>query len=175
MFITPQQFNEFLKSTGEEILNTLRIEAQARSFNYGGGLPVPGKLTLRSGNLLRLLMGTGARERGGSIADIVPITNGIKISWGAESPYIALHEVGGFRPITPLMRKFYWAKYFTDPARRQMWKVLALFKDTIMYPPRPVLQPAVDSSEPKIKGLVEKFLGDIIKFHKQLILAEIKK
>ena len=169
------EFKKSFNQLGKEITEKLRMQAQLNSLSYGSGLPLPDKLIQRSGRMLRLLVGSGARSRSGSISDVTETADGVHIVWGVESPDIALHEFGGFRPVTPAMRKFYWAKYFTDPTRKQMWKQLALFKQNVRYPARRPIQWAVNATKPFIEELIKEYLAKVVKIHQQILVSGIKK
>lgn len=164
-----------LTQLGKEITEKLRIQAQLNSLSYSGGLPLPDKLTHRSGRMLRLLTGSGARSRSGSISDVQEKADGVHIAWGVESPDIALHEFGGIRPVTPAMRKFYWAKYFQDPTRKQMWKQLALFKQNVRYPARRPISWAANATKPFIEELIKEYLAKIVKVHQEILVGGIQK
>lgn len=168
--IPPDKLYEWIHTVGNDIFQSLRVAAQL-NMNYSGGdtPPVAGKVTMRSGRLLRAVMGTGAREREESVARVVPTQYGVDFFWGVKLPYGALHEAGGTRVITPRMRKFYWAMYYLNRwGKKAMWKRLAITglgqKNTINYPPRPYLRPAIDNSQGMIKSAVEKQWGNLIKF-----------
>jgi len=163
MSLTKQEVHKILYESVTDIFNTLRMSAQLHAMELGGrGDALPNRLTLRTGATLRALMGTGARDRATSIATAKPSGDGIQLEYGVQLPWGALHEVGGVRPITEPMRKFYWARYFNEqnPQRKTMWKILALFKTSIKYPPRPFLFPTVENADTQNK--IQEHLYDAV-------------
>lgn len=161
---------EWAHQVGNEVFSALRVAAQLRLVYAGEeSPPVANMLTVRSGRLLRAVMGTGANDRTSSIARIEPTIKGVNFVWGVNLPYGNLHESGGVRPITPKMRKFFWAMYYINRWGKQaMWKRLAIRgkgqKDFITFPPRPFLRPAIDDSRTMINELIKKSWGDTVKY-----------
>lgn len=107
-----------------------------------------------------LLKKSGALQR-----DLRFRTSGNRVAVVSNLPYSRIHNEGGKIPITPKMRRFFWAKYMeaygkvtfsikskqmTKAGTRQnadaeIWKALALTKKTHLdVPPRPFLYHTTD-------------------------------
>jgi len=151
-------FEQSLELAGLEILN--RIGRKAK-FRTGGGLPVPGIVTSRSGALRASIEG-GVN----SIRKVTKHPNMMIFSIGSRVPYAALLEKGGVRVVSSAMRRFFWAKYFSsepgDPLHR-MWSALR-FKNIIKYLPRPYLKPAVDEVASEIPEILRRYTNAALKF-----------
>lgn len=155
-------FETELRKAGEEILNRIGIKSQ--SYFLSGGLPSPSQVTSRTGKLLNAVLGGqgGIREFQFS-GDIARFTIGVS---GATVPYAVLHEKGGTRIVTEKMRRFFWAKYFEtsiygDP-QRSMWSALR-FKNTILFPKRSYLEPAVNDIAVEIPEILERYTMNYLK------------
>jgi phage gpG-like protein len=134
-------FEQNLREIGEEILEKIGSRSSTY-FLRGGGLPSPSQVTDRTGGLLDSIMG-GAN----SIREIEISSDSAKFTIGSNKPYAALQEKGGVRIVTEKMRKFFWAKYLEsniigDTIKGGMWSALR-FKNSIVFPARPYLEPAV--------------------------------
>lgn len=151
-------FEQSLELAGLEILS--RIGKKAR-FRTGGGLPVPGIVTSRSGALRASIEG-GLN----SIREVVKQPGLMTFRIGSRVPYAALLEKGGVRIVTSAMKRFFWAKYFSsgkgDPLR-SMWSALR-FKNIIKYQPRPFLKPAVDEVALEIPAILRRYTNEALKF-----------
>ena len=148
-------FEDSLKQAGEEIIEVIRKKA-VDNFNYGSGLPIAGRITDRSGRLLDSILGT----TGESIKDIRISGDTAQFTIGTKTPYAALQEKGGTRPVTSAMRRFFWAKYFEaskiGSPLLSMWSALR-FKNIITYPARPYLSNAVNEAVVEIPAILERY------------------
>jgi len=67
-------------------------------------------------------------------------------------PYAAVHEYGGRQEVTVKQRRFFWAKAIET--EKDKWKAMAL-SDTLEFPERPYLRPALEATIGDIVGIVE--------------------
>lgn len=103
----------------------------------------------------KLYKGSGKLSRGfvrGKPGNVFKATIGetrSTIEYGVDAgviPYAHIQEEGGVIPITPKMRRFFWAMYYKYGA--DMWKYLALTKKAVItIPQRAYLAPAVEAFE----------------------------
>jgi len=113
----------------------------------------PGTLRRQTGRLARSLI--GARQDRGSeegIFDLSPTNSGVRLTFGSEVPYAAIHEYGGTQQVTGKQRRFFWAKAAETDADK--WRAMAL-SETLNYPERPYLRPALDRVLDDIVEIVE--------------------
>jgi len=113
----------------------------------------PGSLRRATGRLARSLI--GARQDRGSeegIFDLTPTRGGTRLTFGSEVPYAAIHEHGGTQQVTAKQRRFFWAKAIET--EKDKWKAMAL-SDTLEFPERPYLRPALEATIGDIVGIVE--------------------
>jgi len=113
----------------------------------------PGSLRRATGRLARSLI--GARQDRGSeegIFDLTPTREGARLTFGSEVPYAAVHEYGGRQEVTVKQRRFFWAKAIET--EKDKWKAMAL-SDTLEFPERPYLRPALEATIGDIVGIVE--------------------
>lgn len=110
------------------------------------------RVTSRTGRLLRSV--TGARgENGGGKEGIrsANFSNGkIEVVYTNNVPYSAPLEYGSSAhdiPITPRMRKFFWAMHYAEGKKKNtMWKHLALKRGSVHIPAqgeRPYIRPGI--------------------------------
>ncbi len=114
------------------------------------------------------------------------------VSWSSDAPYAAIHNNGGKIPITPKMRKFFWAMYYqhagkmttlksgktsksqrnaTLSAEAQFYKNMALSKkDAFVIPQRRIV-----GDHPKVKTIVEDVANLAIKEYVETKLLPILK
>ena len=152
-------FKVNLQNAGEEILEKIGRRAVQENFISGTGMAVPGKVTSRTGNLMRAVLG----DKGSGGRRIIDV-NGDPVVYtiGVDSmirPQAALIHEGGVRVVTEQMRRFFWLKYRTTPggsAENEMWSRLR-FKRHIVYQPRPYLGPTVYAMVPEIKEILRKY------------------
>ena len=96
----------------------------------------------RQGGLKRSLVPGGR----GNTTKVTAGTNGINFEFSVNTVVASVHEHGATIPITPQMRKFFWAKYAETSA--DMWRALALTKKaSITIPPRPFFSKAIKELE----------------------------
>ena len=147
-----------LQKAGEEILEKIGRRAVQENFISGTGMAIPGKVTSRTGNLMRAVLGdkgSGGRRIIDVSGDPVVYTIGVD---STIRPQAALIHEGGVRVVTEQMRRFFWAKYFTTPsgaADYTMWRALR-WKKHITYQPRPYLGPTVHAMVPEMKEILRK-------------------
>lgn len=149
-------FEEKVREAAVEIFNIIGVDATTKYMRSGGGEAVAGMVTSRSGVLSRSLL-NGA----GSINEVVMTGDGAILRKGTTVPYAALHELGGIRAVTTNMRRFFLFKFFQtgDPKWKAMSRASQLF-----YPARPFLTPAVYNNVPQIKDILERKIGEFLKF-----------
>jgi phage gpG-like protein len=149
-----------LEQIGWEVLEKIGSKS-AEKFLYGGGLPAANQVTDRTGTLLDSILG-GAN----SIRKVEVSGDRASYTIGTTVPYAALQEIGGIRTVTDKMRRFFWAKYFEadiigDP-RIEMWSALR-FKNVIIFPARPYLQPAVLEVIEELPSIFSKYMMQFLK------------
>lgn len=173
MLMAQPIFENMLKETGKEIFDDIGKIASTKYIRSGGGLPVEGKLTSQSGRLATALQG-GA----GSLREIFFTEDQAHFRMGLDaglSHIYSIHEDGGMRNITPGMRKFFWAKYFQGDARKKMWKILALFKTTEIYPRRSFLQDAFRFELKEAGRKIKRKVGLALELELKRIINDNKK
>lgn len=164
------EFTKAVEDFSNAIFDKLSISA-SQQFNVGSGAPVKGRLTVRSGALIRALMGTGSRARSGqastgnSVREMSFTPDSLTLKWGVQglggpaegrerqyslAGQMRMHEYGGTRVITEPMRRFFWKQYYLSEKSNPMWKRLAL-SQVHTYPARPVMAPAIASVQPMIE------------------------
>lgn len=128
----------------------------------------PGSLRRQTGRLARSLIGARASQLGGTegVFDLSPTNNGVRLTYGSKVPYAAIHEYGGQQTVTPRQRRFFWGKYYstrlasrfeeggTLSTRAESWKAMAL-SETLNFPERPYLRPALEDSKEQIVDIAE--------------------
>ena len=119
-----------------------------------------GTLRRQTGRLARSLIGA-RQDRGGEegIFDLSPTNSGVRLTFGSEVPYAAIHEYGGTQQVTPKQRRFFWAKAIETDADK--WRAMAL-SDTLTFPERPYLRPALD-----------RVIGDVVEIVEDEVVKEI--
>ena len=158
-----------IQAMADEVLSLIGVTAQTGYMSRGSGEPIPNMITIRSGRLARSVLGVGAREREG-IAEVREEGDNIIMTKGTTVPYAALHELGGIRPVTPNMRKFFWAKFYESSARdgednmsAETAKWFALTRATqLVYPPRPYLEPAIMEIKHDITNIIRKHIKEFL-------------
>lgn len=149
------EFQKKLQEAGIEILNKIGVDSQMKYMKNGG--TVGSKLSIRSGRLVRSVLGQGGEQ----IRDVIVNENNALFSIGTKVPYAAIHELGGVRTVTQAMRRFFWYKYKSTGDK--MWKVMS-HKGSLIFPKREYLRPAVYDNVQFIKQLLEKKVGEYLKF-----------
>src|SRR5574343_986805 len=159
-------FEESMTMLGKEVLDLIGL-ASSEKFAKGGGLPVKGKVTSRSGALEASILG-GAN----SIRKIEVGSDKATFTIGTTLPYAALIAKGGVRVVTEKMRKFFWHKYFTETgAAKDMWARLR-FKNLIRYLPRPFLEPAAEEVvQTELPKLLSKYTMQYLRASVQEIIV----
>lgn len=149
------EFQKRLQEAGIEILNKIGVDSQMKYMKNGGA--VGSKLSIRSGRLVRSVLGQGGEQ----IREITVNENNALFSIGTKVPYAALHELGGVRTVTQAMRRFFWWKYKStgDVKWRNMTRA-----NSLMFPKREYLRPAVYDNVQFIKQLLETKVGEYLKF-----------
>lgn len=132
---------------------------------------------------LMMLTGRGRRSLRGLVA-----TN--SVSFFSDTPYMGLHNTGGRVKITPRMRKFFWAMYYSCSNKKtysiksrsenktkwnrklstqaQYWQGLALTKKSaVTIPKRKVI-----GDHPRVQQIVHRVINDNLRQHMNL-LAEV--
>lgn len=159
-------FDEYLKKVlydaGVEILNKIGITSQMKYMKMGGD--VGSKLSIRTGSLVRAVLGTGA----GKIRDIqvTPIDATYTIGVNMDEDYknlggARLHELGGVRTVTQAMRRFFWYKW--KSAGDEKWRFMSR-TNRLIYPKREYLRPAVYDNVVFIRQLLTEKIGEYIRF-----------
>ena len=154
--IITQTMRDALRLVGQTAATRYMIQTGTRSGRVPGGLPSntigtnPTLLTWRTGRLARSLVRTDDAE---NITRIRQEGTMIIGEVGTKVPYAPIHEYGGtiparVQPITPRMRRFFWAKFYET--RDEKWKRVALKArppvinvPAIRIRPRPFLGPTV--------------------------------
>jgi hypothetical protein len=95
----------------------------------------------------------------------------------SEYPHSLLIHEGGRRPVTPAMRRFFWAKWHqtrtgvgTGSVENEMWSRLR-FSNIIVYQPRPYLINAVMEIASKIPEVLRKHALNGLKIEIEKIIA----
>lgn len=153
------------------ILNDMRVELADefdQNFTRGGFFGTKWKdkangeaSTLQGGGRLRRSL------RGSTRKDAVVFSSSEK--------YAAIHNEGGQIEVTPKMRRFFWAKYYSEgktSAKAQMYRGLALKKvgDKIQIPQRQYIGDA-----PQVRKAVESIVRDNMERHLEHIERNFKK
>lgn len=142
-----------LSALKDEALEFPRIMEALTGENLNADTLEPGTISTSD----KLYMGRGALRRAlikGRTGNIVNVDYNLlnsQFEYGIDTnviKYANTHEYGDTRPITPAMRRFFWAKFFETGL--QLFKGLALTKKTtITWKPRPFLNPALKEFEAK--------------------------
>lgn len=156
------EFQKKLQEAGTEILNKIGVDSQMKYMKNGG--MVGSKISIRDGWLVRAVLGEGI----GKIRDVIVGDNEAVFSIGVRmsDDYkhlggARLHELGGVRIVTQAMRRFFWWKYKSTGDVK--WKNMTR-ASSLMYPKREYLRPAVYDNVQFIKQLLEKKVGEYLKF-----------
>jgi hypothetical protein len=135
-----------LKDEGDEIPRLMEVLASEHMLTSSldeGTISTAEKVHTKYGGLRRALI----KGRKGNIFESKPDILNSKFEWGIDGDVIKhamTHEYGDTRPITPKMRRFFWAMYFASGGQQEMWAGLALTKrTTITYKARPIINPAL--------------------------------
>jgi len=114
----------------------------------------PGSLRRQTSRLERSLSDKPFdRNAPEGVFDLTPTQDGAKLTYGSEVPYAATHEYGDRRSVTSKQRRFFWAKY--SETDKDKWKAMAL-SETLDYPKRPYLEPALDDTMDDVKEMAEE-------------------
>lgn len=161
-----EELKKRLLDAGIEIMNKIGVDSQMKYMQNGG--MVGSKISIRSGRLVRSVLGQGGEQ----IRNIIIGDSEAVFSIGSKVPYSALHELGGVRTVTQAMRKFFWYKWKStgNPKWRYMTK-----SNSLMFPKREYLRPAVYDNVIWIKQLLEKKVGEYLKLGITKIVTGDKK
>lgn len=113
--------------------------------------------------------------------------SGSSIRWTSDAPYAGIHQAGGKIPITPKMRKYFWAKYYEAAGKvkktgtgkvsmskqniqlsdqAEFYRNMALHKgDNIVIPKRQIV-----GDHRQVKKIVEKTADNAIKEYARTVL-----
>ena len=149
------EFKKKIEEAGIEILNKIGVDSQMKHMQNGG--TVGSRISIRSGRLVRSVLGQGGEQ----IRYIVVGDNEAVFSIGSKVPYAALHELGGVRTVTQAMRRFFWWKYKSTGDVK--WKNMTR-GSSLMFPKREYLRPAVYDNINFIRQLLEKKIGEYLRF-----------
>lgn len=120
----------------------------------------PGSLRRQTGRLARSLLDKPSdRAASEGIFKITTGQNGARLEYGSEVPYAATHEYGDTRQVTGKQRGFFWAKHVQTGDDK--WKAMAL-SETLTYPERPFLEPALDDVIDEVVEITEQEYLDAI-------------
>ncbi len=162
-----RQLKSALMNAAAEIIDQIGIASQSRYWITPGGPNKntdPGKLTVRSGRLIRSLSPQGGAFHAGEREQIREIkVSGRKIIgiFGTRVPYAAIHEYGGTLPaMTIYPQKARALHFFTKDGREVFAKRANLPPRTI--PARPFLGPAAREVEPKVVGIIDGKIAKIM-------------
>jgi len=142
-----KEFEEFVKRFKEKWLKGTLPE----KFTTGRGDPIPEKLTIRSGNLLRSLQ--EANFYGGESLTITDT----KLKWikWTSIPYARLHELGGNIKISDKQR-YYFFKKFQETGEKIYYNMAISTKEVFNYPARPYFKSSAEVAfNESIKPLAE--------------------
>ena len=141
----------------KQILSGIRVELAEeydRNFERKAFFDQPWEQRRIAHNRGTLMALTGRLRRSYMASDF---PGGIKFS--SDTPYASIHHTGGSIPVTPKMRKYFWAMYYksggrgkkgTPTAQAQAWRSLALTrKSTFTIPRRQVI-----GNHPKVDAIV---------------------
>jgi len=160
------EFQKKLQEAGTEILNKIGVDSQMKYMKNGG--EVGSRLTIRTGRLVRSVLGQGGEQ----IREITVGDNQAVFSIGTKVPYAALHELGGVRTVTQAMRRFFWYKWKSTGDKK--WKVMS-GKSSLYFPQREYLRPAVYDNVNFIKEVLQRKVGGYLGFTiRQIITGEKK-
>ena len=160
------EFQKRLVEAGTEILNKIGVDSQMKYMKNGG--EVGSRLSIRTGRLVRSILGQGGEQ----IRDVTIGDNQAMFSIGTKVPYAAIHELGGVRTVTQAMRRFFWWKYKSTGDVK--WKNMSRANSLTFYQ-RPYLKPAVADNIQFIKQVLEKKVGEYLKFTVERIVTGEKK
>lgn len=144
-----------LNEAGVEILNKIGVDSQMKYMKNGG--QVGSTLSIRSGRLVRSVLGQGGEQ----IREITVGDNEAIFSIGSKVPYAALHELGGVRTVTQAMRRFF--RYMAWKTKEPKWSAMVR-SDSLMFPKREYLRPAVYDNVNFIRQVLDKKVGEYLKF-----------
>lgn len=142
-----KEFEDFVKRFKEKWLKGTLPE----KFTTGSGEPIPDKLTIRSGNLLRSLQETNFY--GGESLTITDT----KLKWikWTSIPYARLHELGGNIEIKE-KQKYFFLKKYQETKEQIYFNMFVSDKSVFHYPARPYFKNSAEVAfNESIKPLAE--------------------
>ena len=149
------EFQKRLQEAGTEILNKIGVDSQMKYMKNGGN--IGSKISIRTGRLVRSILGQGGEQ----IRDVIVNESGAIFSIGSKVPYAALHELGGVRNVTQAMRRFF--RYMAWKTKEPKWIAMMRSSRLVFYQ-RPYLKPAIADNIQFIKQVLEKKVGEYLKF-----------
>lgn len=171
------EFEEELLKAADEILLLIRQQSLQNHFIFGTGRPVALKVTDRTGRLAQAV--TRATTRGDR-ANVTLSPSGMEIMGvisKGEYPHSLLIHEGGTRPVTPSMRRFFWAKWHQTRTKvgvgsveNEMWSRMR-FSNILVYEPRPYLISAVMEIASQIPEVLRQHAFNGLKVEIEKIIA----
>lgn len=152
-----RKYRNFRRTIPQEAAITM-VNFFKRNFNVGGFVDVPfqrwKKSTYPGARATMVRSGNTRRE----IKKIQISESRVVVGIANHNHYAKIHNEGGKIPITPKMRRFFWAKF--KETGKDYWKWLALTKKSFIEIPQ------------------RKIIGDSIALEKTLdrmLISELKK
>jgi len=172
-----EELRESLAKAADEIFDKIGDTAVSKYFVQGGDRAVPLKVTSRSGSLMQAVLGGVGGIRTVEFGDPVVLTYGVG---SPQSSYAVLLHEGGVRSVTPLMRRFFWAKWHstrtatgTGSLENEKWGRMR-YSQKLIYQPRPFLEMAVNDVMPSMQEILVKHTYQALRIEISKIIGKTK-
>jgi len=113
----------------------------------------PGSLRRQDSRLARSLLGArNDRSAPEGVFELTPLQGGARLTYGTRVEYAATHEYGDRRAVTARQEAFFWHRHIETGDDKWKWMALS---DTLTYPERPFLRPALKDQIENIRQVAE--------------------